>query len=468
MKKAVMLSMGSALFLAGCAELSTVKSASKPRAGFAAVTDTTRRAIGKETIWLQSAAETEANAKRVHSLVNGKTINADRAVQVALLNNRDLQASYAELGMSSADLWETAMGPVPSVGISVSGMAGDVTRTLEATLISSLLEIATTKPRTKIAEVRFRQAQLAATGETLALANETRRAWIEAVAAFEAAALIRRAQETADTASELAAELGQTGAMNKADQAREHVFTAELAAERADALLEAKLAKEKLIRLMGLWGSDTNVFVPDSLPALPSRPQGRSKIERLALTNRVDLAAGRLELEAIAREYKLRGDTRMLSAAEIMAGGGIEREDGVNDKSPVLDVEFRIPVYDTGGLISRRGKLAYLRAANGLAQMAVDARSEARVAHAAVTGKHEVARHWRDQVLPLRKTINEESLLSYSGMLTSTFELITDARDGLESELGAAEAKRDYWLAETDVTAAIWGGSVDISLGEDE
>ena len=51
-------------------------------------------------------------------------------------------------------------------------------------------------------------------------------------------------------------------------------------------------------------------------------------------------------------------------------------------------------------------------------------------------------------------------------MLTSTFELLNDAREGLESQLSAAEAKRDYWLAEADATAAIWGGASD--NGEDE
>ena len=142
-----------------------------------------------------------------------------------------------------------------------------------------------------------------------------------------------------------------------------------------------------------------------------------------------------------------------------MAGVEAERENGQSDVGPILEVEFEIPIYDTARLTSRRGSLEYLKAANQLAESAVGARSEARAAHMKVTDKHSVARHWRDVVLPLRRTIDEEALKSYSGMITSTFELLEDARDGLEAQLGAVEAKRDYWLAETDVTAAIWGGS---------
>lgn len=461
------ISMGALLLLTACAETTTINKARDDRAGFATVFEVSRRATGAQAVWFQTPAERQAYAQRVRAIAQGKTINAEQAVQVALLNNPGLQASYADLGMSAADLWETALGPVPSVGISVSGLvSGDVTRSVEGTVAASIMDIVTKKSRTNAADLEFRQAQLAAAGETLALAHETRRSWIEAVGAFEAAGLVGQARGAADAASELAAELGATGALSRADQAREHVFTAELAAEQAKAKLEARLAKEKLVRLLGLWGSGTEFYVPDSLPDLPARLPDHSNIERMALENRVDLAAGRLELEAVAARYKLNGKTRMLSDAEVAAGVEIEQEDGETERSPVVDVAFNIPVYDTSGLISRRGKLEYLRSASSLAQTAIDARSEARSAYMAVTGTHQIALHWRDQVLPLRRQINEQALLSYNGMLTSTFELLNDAREGLESQLGAVEAKRDYWLAEADATAAIWGGAT--GNGEDE
>ncbi|MGO7704731.1 hypothetical protein ACC718_39560, partial [Rhizobium ruizarguesonis] len=56
-------------------------------------------------------------------------------------------------------------------------------------------------------------------------------------------------------------ERGETGAMTKGTQAREHVFVAELAGETAKARLAARLAKEELTRLMGLWGTDLDYQV---------------------------------------------------------------------------------------------------------------------------------------------------------------------------------------------------------------
>lgn len=465
--KAVLI-IGTALLLSACAQTSVVQMASKERAGFDTVQAGASRAVGASPEWALSAGEIEALDRRVHGLVHKKTINADTAVQVAIMNNRGLQASFADLGLSSTDLWEVAMGPIPSVSVSVSGLAGDVTRALEALVMKSVLDATNQRPRTEIAQIRFQQAQLEALSETIALAIETRRAWIEAVGAFEKAALIAEAQNTADSASELASQLGRTGFMGKADQAREHALTAVLAAERSEARLEAQLAKERLIRLMGLFGSPTELFVPDALPSLPSRPRASADIERLALANRVDLAVGKLELEAVAREYRLTGKTRMISDVSLAAGLEAEGSNGSTEVNPALSVDFEIPLYDTGRLSSKRGQMNYLRAANSVAQQAINARAEARMAYKSVIGRHAVARHWRDVVLPLRRTIDEESLKSYSGMITSTFELLEDARDGLEAQIGAAEAKRDYWLAETEVTAAIWGGTAGAGAGGNE
>lgn len=455
------------MLVAACADQATIATASAPRAGFSFVTDGSRRATGADSAWNQSAAEVAATEARVRGLIAGRTIGPDTAVQVALMNNRGLQAAYADLGLSAADLWEAAIGTPASLELSLGtiGEAG-LARSLEATITGAILDLATRNSRTSIAETHFRQAQFEALGETVALAAETRRAWIDAVAAFEAAALIARTQNTADAASELAAELGRTGAMNRADQAREHVFTAELAAERADARLDAQLAKERLTRLMGLWEADIDFYVPDALPSLPGRQPGRSDAERLAMQHRTDLAVSRLELEAVAKEYRLEHATRMLSDIEIVAGAEATRgDDGDTETERVLDASLEIPIYDTGRLVSRRAELAYMRAAHELAQQAVDARSEARSAHAAVTGKYRIARHWRDEVLPLRREIDAEALRSYNGMLTSTFELLSDARDGLDAQLSTAEAKADYWRAEADLAAVIWGGS---SMGDSE
>lgn len=456
------LAMSTAVLLAACADTAAVRNASDPQAGFTTVADGVKRSSGANAVWAQTAADVAANEARAKALVVGKTIGPEVAVQVALMNNRGLQAAYADLGLSATDLWEVALGSQPSLELSLTGIGEDgLARSLEASVTGAILDLATRKSRSRIAETHFRQAQLEALSKTLSLATETRRAWIDAVAAFEASALIGQALGTAEAASELAAELGRTGAMNRADQAREHVFTAELAAERTKARLEAQMAKEKLTRLMGLYGGATTFYVPDRLPSLPGRQPGRSNAETLALQHRIDLAIGKLELEGIAQKYRLDSQSRRIEAASVTVGAETEPSDeGETEVARIFQASLEIPLYDTSKLTSRRGALEYSRAAHELAQMAVNARSEARAAHAEVTGSYNIARHWRDEVLPLRREIDREALKSYNGMLSSTFDLIEDARDGLDAQLSTAEAKADYWRAEANLKTVIWGPPV--------
>ncbi len=464
--RGIALGVTSALALAACTPASDLERLSSPSAGFESVATTARTATGAETVWLQSAEDISANAKKVSALVSGKTISADTAVQVALLNNRGLQAAYADLGLSAADAWQVALAPNPSLHLGVLGLGTqslDGFRTLEGGIAANLLALTTQKSRNRIADVRFRKAQLVAAEETLRVATEARKAWITTVAAFETASLVRQTQETADAASELAAELGKTGYLGRDDQAREHAFAAELAGQRAQADLAAKLAKEDLTRIMGLFGADLNYFVPNALPGLP-RIADRKAFESEALAGRVDLAAAKLELEAVALDYRLGDRTRVVSDIALAAGTEIEREleDGARHSARTdsldLEVAFEIPIFDSGAARLRKGEVAYMKAAHQLAQKAVDVRSEARAAHLAWTGTHKIARHYRDVVLPLRKTIEEEALLSYNGMITNTFELLADTRARMQSNLLEASARRDFWLADANMTAVLYGG----------
>jgi len=92
-----------------------------------------------------------------------------------------------------------------------------------------------------------------------------------------------------------------------------------------------------------------------------------------------------------------------------------------------------------------------------VAQTAVDAESELREAYTAYRTAYDTARHYREEIVPLRKKISEENLLRYNGMLISVFELLADAREQVVAVNAAMDATRDYWLAETDLRSALAG-----------
>ena len=88
----------------------------------------------------------------------------------------------------------------------------------------------------------------------------------------------------------------------------------------------------------------------------------------------------------------------------------------------------------------------------------MNARSEVREAYSAYRTAYELARHYRDEIVPLKKRISDENLLAYNGMLLGVFDLLADSRDQVTSVTGYVEALRDYWVAESRLQTALTGG----------
>lgn len=460
------------LVLGGCVSSAEYSAAT---AGFSNVANKTAEATGKDTVWVQNRQDAQVVSGRVKTLLAKKTVDVESAVQVALLNNKGLQAAYADLGDSSADAWQSTMLVNPTVGIGLTGIGTpglEAYKAIEGVIATNILALATQKRNVEIADGGFRKAQLNAALRTLQLAAETRRAWITAVASWETVAQLNQAQAAADAASELAQKIGEAGSLTKGGQAREHVFYAELTGQTAKARLEARLAKEELTRLMGLWGSDIDYQIANRLPQLPKGLVKRDLIEAEALERRVDLQIAKLDLATTAKSYKLTEATRYVTDLEILSGFETEREleDGEKHKQTTgnVELEFVIPIFDSGKARMRKSELAYMRAANVLAEKAVNVRSEARSAYQAYRANYDIARHYRNSVVPLRTKIEEESLLTYNGMITNTFELLADSREKVNSILLAVNAKRDFWLAEANLAPAIYGGGAGSAGGETE
>ena len=135
---------------------------------------------------------------------------------------------------------------------------------------------------------------------------------------------------------------------------------------------------------MGLWGPDVDYSVPNALPGLPKGAKAKRAIEAEALRNRVDLEIAKLELEALAKSYGLTEATRYVTDLELLTGVEVEREESEEggtetSTSPILELEFVIPIFDTGKARMRKAELAYMQAANRMAEKAVNIRSEAQI-----------------------------------------------------------------------------------------
>jgi outer membrane protein TolC len=273
-----------------------------------------------------------------------------------------------------------------------------------------------------------------------------------------------QAQASAQAAAELARSLGETGALNKLDQARNQVFYAELTAQLATARQQASTERERLVRLMGLWGDDLAFRLPSDLPPLPPRPRVAASVEVAAVTQRIDLEVARIEVEALSKSYGLAGATRFISLLEVAGISNRKKEpEGDPFTERGVGVEVQIPIFDLGAASTREAQQQYMQAVNGLAAKAVNVRSEAREAYRTYRATYDIARHYAREVLPLRKIISDETLLRYNAMQIDVFALLSEARARILSTTAAIEAARDFRLAEIGLAAAVIGGVPDSS-----
>jgi len=306
----------------------------------------------------------------------------------------------------------------------------------------------------RIESRRFAQVQGTVTSQVLVLAAETRKAWVQAVAADEGVRYTQLVQQAAEASAELARRMAQVGNWNKLQQAREQGFYADAALNLARAEQAQRAARERLVRLMGLWGAQLDFRLPERLPDLPATPSEWPNIEQIAMAQRLDVQAAKAGAEQMAQNLGLTKATRFINVLEFGATRVTSNEMPVKRG---YEVGFELPLFDWGDARVAKSKAVYMQAVEQAAQAAIDARSEVREAYGAYRSSFDIARHLRDEVVPLKKRIADENLLRYNGMLIGVFELLADARSQIASVNASIEALRDFWLAQADLDMALLG-----------
>jgi outer membrane protein TolC len=299
---------------------------------------------------------------------------------------------------------------------------------------------------------RFEAAKSRAAAEALRVALDARKAWFGAVAAQENANYMEQVKEAAEASAELARRMAALGNFSKLDQAREQAFYAGAAADLARARHAALAARERLTRLLGLWGENLAFSLPERLPELPKEARPGGELEAQALAQRLDVQAAKRDTEALAGSLGLTKVTRFVSLLEFGLHSNSETD---RPRQRGWEVELAIPIFDFGGARVARAERIYMQSVNRAAEAAIQARSEVREAYGAYRTAFDLARHYREEIVPLRKRISEEMLLRYNGMLASVFELLADSREQIVAVNAYIESLRDFWLAESDLQMAL-------------
>jgi len=429
------------ILLTGCASLSA-------DSGYGDVAKLTGQRLGQPVQFQRDADHTA----QIQALL-AQPLTADTAVQLALLNNSGLKATLTELGVAEADLVQA--GRLRNPSFSFGRVSGGGEAEIDRSVMFDLAGLLTMPQRRSMELQRFEQTKYSVASRALQLASDSRIAYFNAVAAIQTQEFAEQVTLAAQASGQLAERMAKAGNWSRLDQARETAFQHEAATQLVRARHEALGSREALLRLLGLASNDASVVLPSRLPALPPQALPMRDAEAQALTGRLDVLAARAASAASAQALGLSRTTSFVNVFEL---GYADKRSSGNPREKGYEVSLELPLFDWGSARRAGAQASYMQTVYRAADVAVQARSQVRVAYSAYQSQYEIARNYQDHVVPLRKQIADEVLLRYNGMLASVFELLADVREQLAAVNGAITSQRDFWIAETSLQAAIHGG----------
>ncbi len=451
------------VLLTGCATFD-------PKAGFPEMSASVEERSGMQVVW-NAGTELDAQVtQKVLALLADK-LTADAVVQVALLNNRELQATYAEMGVAQADLVQAGLlkNPIFDIGV-LFPLSGGVAK-LELLTAIDFLHILYMPLRKRVAAARFEDAKLQVTGNVLDSAATVRAAFHHHQANEQMLELLQIIAQGLAISLEMAQRLHEAGNITDLDLARERALAEQAKLQRRAAEIAVRQSREQLNILMGLWGEATAWEIDRRLPDIPEQPIPLEGLESQALRQSIDLASARQRIIMAGEQLGFSRATALIP--ELALGASAEREGGREDGTwkvgPV--VAFEVPLFDQGQARIGRSSAELRRTQQAYYALGVRIRSTVRAVRERVRGTQDRAVYYRDILLPLRERIVNESQLQYNAMQLGVFDLLRAREQQIQAGVGYIEALRDYWLARTELGQILSGrlpGPEGIQMGPTE
>lgn len=421
---------------------------------FAPVAEAVRGRTGRTVRWEEDGLAREQSLADVRALLR-RPLTAGSAAQIALLNNRALQATFEEVGLSFADLRgaRTMTNPQAELAVKFPDRPPSGTM-LEWGVAQNFLDLLMLPLRTRVAREKLAATQLRVTDEVVKLVAEVKSAVYELQADEALLSRLRAAQEAEEASLQFTQKIRDAGNAPELSLVREQAAASQARLEVTMAQAEGRAHREKLNRLLGVSGQETAWKLAGGLPEVPEGDFSVRRLEALALNHRLDLAAARAELASTVKALGLEKRFRFIGILDFGLAGEHD-PDGANLNGPSLRLE--VPIFNQGQARLARGEAQLRHAQRKYEQLVVELRSEVQELRDRLQSRREVALAYRDELLPQRQRILALSLMNYNAMLTGAFDLFTGKREEIEAERGGIAARRDYWMTRAELERAVGG-----------
>jgi cobalt-zinc-cadmium efflux system outer membrane protein len=431
---------------AGCASVSKT-------AGHTEVSQIVQQRIGLPTRWDQGSPEDQQVARWIDESLRGG-LTRERAVAIALVNNPSLQDAYEQLGVSQADMVQAGLLSNPSIGGHVEFATSGSSRDVQVSLVQDFLDLFVLPLRKRIAREQFEADILRVAHQALEAAAEVSR---EVVATEAAARLVAFRQDVVDAtlgSATLADKQLAAGNVSELAEASEKVVYAEAVLDLARERMGLLRHRERLNRLLGLWGPRADWMLVEELPAPPEKEAPLDHLETLAIGRRLDVDAARKQRLLMAHAVSLARSSRLFGRIEV--GVDVHQfPDGPRVFGPSLVLE--LPIFNQRQAVIARLEAQERQAERRLTALSLTARSEVRLAQAEVLAARQMVDQYREVVLPLRTRIVAQAQLHYNGMLLGLPQLLAVKQNEVEAQARYIAAVRDYWVAHAELERAVGG-----------
>jgi outer membrane protein, heavy metal efflux system len=421
--------------------------------GFPDVSATVEQRATAKIAWTHGLELDEETGGRVRALLE-RTLTADDAVQIALLNNRNLQAMYSDLGVAQADLVQAGLLRNPVLDAGVLFHLGPVRPDLQLGVVFGLLDALYVPLRKRVAAAQFEEAKLRVTGAVLDFALEVRHAFYTHQTNEQLLELRQTVVDALAASFDASRRLHEAGNITDLDLARDRAATARSKLELRSAEMAARQSRERLNTLMGLSGSATGWVSAPRLPDVAGDPLPLDDVERNAVARSIDLEHAKQRIVAAGQRLGYDRATALMPSTEFGASAEKESDEpwGIGPS-----VSVPIPIFDQGQARVARGTAELRRAQHEYYALAVRIRATARALVDRVRGAGERALYFRDIILPLQERIVSEAQLQYNAMQLGIFDLLRDRRQQIEAGAEYVEMLREYWVARAELLHLLSG-----------
>ncbi len=418
--------------------------------GFDEVAATVEQRLEQKAYWYRDR-EADAEIRDTVARLLERPLSADASIQVALLNNRHLQETYARLGLARADLVQAGLLGNPTLFSSIRFPSRGSGTNLEFEVAQGFLDILLRPARQRMAQSEFERTQLAVSQEVLDFSAEVLIAYREVQAAARRMAVFEVLNESSQAGYELAQRFEEAGNMTPLALSRHRAIAAEAETELQRVQDEYHNRRDALSRLLGLAAGQRDWRLADPLPALPEQALETSQLAQRASDRRLDLQALRKDRERLQQALAMTTDTRYLGGAEF--GFNAEREtDGSSLYGPNFAIE--LPIFDQKQAQIARLETLLLDNSAAIQALERDIENDVLAGVDRLQRLRDRIMHYRDEVIPANEDTLKHMQREQNYMLADVFDLLLVQRQARSAYRGYIDSLRDYWIARAELQRA--------------